>query len=51
MLLKTSFLLPQLFCNVEFEFIWLHSAEQSPGILILKTEKLIEFPNIEIIGF
>ena len=51
MLLKTSFLLPQLFCNVEFEFSWFCSTEQSPGILILKIEKLLEFPNIKIIWF
>ena len=54
MLLKNSFLLPHLFCNVEFEFSWFHNTKQSSEILILKTEMLLEFQNntsIEIIGF
>ena len=54
MLLKTSFLLPHLFCNVEFEFSWFHNTKQSSEILILKIEMLLEFQNktnIEIIGF
>ena len=41
MLLKNSFLLPHLFCNVEFEFSWFYNTEQSSEILILK----IEFQN------
>ena len=46
MLLKTSFLLPHLFCNVEFELILLISnTEQSPEVFILKTEMLLEFGN------
>ena len=55
MLLKTSFLLPHLFCNVEFEFSSFHNTEQSSEeTLILKIEMLLEFQNktnIEIIGF
>ena len=54
MLLKTSFSLPHLFCNVEFEFSWLYKTKQSPEILIRKTEMLLEFQNttnIETIGF
>ena len=55
MLLKTSFLLPHLFCNVEFQFSSFHNTEQSSEeILILKIEMLLEFQNktnIEIIGF
>ena len=55
MLLKTSFLLPHLFCNVEFEFSSFHNTEQSSEVtLILKIEMLLEFQNktnIEIIGF
>ena len=43
MLLITSFLLPHLFCNVEFEFNWFNNAEQSSEILILKIEMLLEF--------
>ena len=37
MLLKTSFLLPHLFCNVDFELIWLIEFQNET--------------NIEIIGF
>ena len=54
MLLKISFLLSHLFCNVEFEFSWFHNTKQSSEILILKIEILLEFSsktNIEIIGF
>ena len=35
-LLKNSFLLPHLFCNVEFEFTWFYNTELSSDILILK---------------
>ena len=45
MLLKISFLLPHLFCNVEFEFSWFNSTKQSSEILIL----LLEFQNIKAI--
>ena len=41
MLLKILFLLPHLFCNVEFEFSWLHNTNQSSDILILKIEMLL----------
>ena len=54
MLLKNSFLLPHLFCNVEFEFRWFYNTEQSSGILILKIEMVLEFQNktnIEITRF
>ena len=54
MLLKNSFLLFHLFCNLEFEFSWFHNTKQSSEILILKIEMLLEFQNktnIEIIGF
>ena len=57
MSLKTSFLLPHLFCNVEFELIQLlsqHNTEQSSEILILKIQMLLEFEtktNFEIIAF
>ena len=54
MLLKISFLLPRLFCNVEFEFNLFHNTKQSSEILILKIEKLLEFQsktNIEITWF
>ena len=50
MLLKISFLLPHLFCSVEFDFT---TTKQSSEILILKIE-MLEFQdkkNIEIIGF
>ena len=53
MLLKT-FLLPDLICNVEFEFSWFHNTEHSWEILIIKIEMLLKFQNktiIEIIGF
>ena len=53
MLLENSFLLPHLFCNVEFEFSWFHSTKQSSEILILETEMLLEFQNkanIEMMG-
>ena len=53
-LLKTSILLPHLFCNVEFEFSWFHISEQSSEILILKIEMPLMFQNktnIEINGF
>ena len=43
MLLKISFLLPHLFCNVEFEFSWFHNIKQSSEILILQIEMLLEF--------
>ena len=54
--LKTSFLLPHLFRNVEFEsssFISQHQTVTSE-VLILKIEMLLEFQNkakIEITGF
>ena len=54
MLFRTSFLLPHLSYNVEFEFSWFHNTEQSLEISILKIEILLEFPkktNIKIIGF
>ena len=54
MLLKTSFLLPHQFCNVEFEFSWFHSTKQSSESLILKIKMLLEFQNktvMVIIGF
>ena len=44
-LLKPSFLLPDLFCNVDFEFSWFHNTNQSSEILILKNEMLLEFQN------
>ena len=53
MLLKTSFLLRHLFCNVEFEFSWFHNTVQSSEFLFLKIDMLLEFQkktNIEIIG-
>ena len=54
MLLKTLFLLPHLFRNVEFEFGWYYNFEQSSEILILKIEMQLEFQNktnIETIRF
>ena len=54
MILKILFLLPHLFCNVEFEFSWFHNTEQPSEILILKINMQLEFQNktnIEIIGF
>ena len=53
MLLKNSFLLPHLFCNVEFEFSWFHNTKQSSEILILELEMPLEFQikaNIEMMG-
>ena len=43
MLLKTSFLVPHLFCKVGFEFSWFHNTERLSEILILKIEMLLEF--------
>ena len=54
MILKILFLLPHLFCNVEFEFSWFHNTEQPSEILIRKINMQLEFQNktnIEIIGF
>ena len=54
MLLKNSFLLPRLFCNVEFEFSWFQGTKQSSEILILEREMPLEFQNkanIEMMGF
>ena len=54
MILKILFLLPHLFCNVEFEFSWFHNTEQPSEILILKINMQLQFQNktnIEIIGF
>ena len=56
MLLKTSFLLPHLFCNVEFELIQPISQHREVvrETLILKIEMLLEFQNttnFKIIGF
>ena len=45
MLLKKSFLLPHIFCNVEFEFSWFHNTKQSSEILIHETELLLELQN------
>ena len=45
MLLKTLFLLPHLFCIVKFELSIFHNTKQSPEILILKIEMLLEFQN------
>ena len=53
MLLKNSFLLLHLFCNVEFELIWFHNSKQSSEILILEMGMLLEFQNktnIEMMG-
>ena len=53
MLLKTSFLLPHLFYNVELTSSDFTTTRQSSEILILKME-MLEFQdkkNIEIIGF
>ena len=44
MLLETSFLLPDLFCNVEFELIQLISQHQT-----VAKEILLEFQTIELI--
>ena len=54
MLLKNSFSLPHLFCNLEFKLGWFHYTKQSSEILILKIEMFFEFQNktnSEIIGF
>ena len=54
MLLKNSFLLSHLFCNLEFEFSYFTTPNQWSEILILKIEMLLEFQNksnSEIIGF
>ena len=54
MLLKTSFLLPHLFCIVGFEFSWFHNTEQSSDIFIFKIEIQLQFQNktnVKIIGF
>ena len=45
MIFKTSFLLPHLFCNVEFEYSWPQNTKQSSEILILKIEMLFDFQN------
>ena len=45
MLLKNSFLLPHLSCNVELEFSWFHSIKQSLETLIFEIEMLLEFQN------
>ena len=45
MLLKNSFILSHLFCNVEFEFSWIRNTKQSSEILILEIEMLLEFQN------
>ena len=49
MLLKNSFLLPHLFCNIKFEFSWFHNTKQWSEILILEIEMLLEFQNKTII--
>ena len=51
MLLKISFLLPYFSCNIEFEFSWFYSTEQSSEILILQIETLFGFQNKTNIGF
>ena len=35
MLLKTLFLLPRLFCNVDFELIWLIEVQNKTNIVII----------------
>ena len=46
MLRKISgFFLPHLFCNAEFEFSLFRNTKQSPEILILTIEMLLEFRN------
>ena len=53
MLLKNLFLLPHLYCKVEFEFSWFQNTQQSSQILILKIEMLLEFQkkkNIEMMA-
>ena len=52
--IKISFLLPHLFCNVEYELRWFHNTKQSLKIFLLKIEMLLEFQNelnIIIIGY
>ena len=54
MVLKNSFLLPHLFCNVKFELSWFHNTKQSSEIWVLVMEMLRQFQNktnIDIIGF
>ena len=51
MLLKTSFLLLHLFCNVILEFSFFHNTEQSSEILLLKIEILLAFQNMANIDF
>ena len=51
MLLKTSFLLLHLFCNVILEFSFFHNTEQSSEILLLKIEILLAFQNMASIDF
>ena len=36
MLLKTSFLLPHLFCNVDFELIWLIEFQNKKNVEIVQ---------------
>ena len=48
MLLKSLFLLPHLLNNVEFEFSWFRNTEQSPKILMLEIEMLLDFQNKRI---
>ena len=45
MLLKNSFLLPHLFCNVQFESADFTTPNQSSEIVILKIEMLLEVQN------
>ena len=45
MLLKNSFLLPNLFRDVEFEFSRFRSTKVSSEVLILEMEMLLEFQN------
>ena len=51
MLLKTSFLLLHLFCNVILEFSFFHNTEHSSDILLLKIEILLAFQNMANIDF
>ena len=53
MFIKNPFLLPHLFCNVDFEFTWFYNTKQSSEIWILKIEMLLESQNktnTEILG-
>ena len=43
LLLKISFFLPHVFCNIEFDFSWFYNTKQSSEILIVKIEMLLEF--------